>query len=141
MSTTLEANQVRLGLASVDREAAIDAAGSHLAELGLVDEAYVPTMHAREGSIGTYMGNGVAMPHGTVDGKASVKGTGIVVHQYPDGASWGDETVHLVIGLAANSDDHVALLSQLAEVLMDEDVCEHLWSVNDVTEVLEALNP
>lgn len=141
MATTLEAGQVRLGLDPVDRDAAIDAAGAHLTELGLVDAAYVPTMHQRESSIGTYMGNGVAMPHGTVDGKAAVKGTGIVVHQYPDGASWGDETVHLVIGLAADSDDHVALLSQLAEVLMDEDVCEHLWSVTDVDEVLKALNP
>lgn len=141
LKAMLNADHVALGLEGVSRTEAIDAAGAHLISLGLVDAGYIPTMHQRESSIGTFMGNGVAMPHGTLDGKASVLNTGIVVRQYPKGTPWGDETVHLVIGLAANSDDHVALLSQLAEVLMDEDVCEDLWTTTSIDHVLETLLP
>jgi mannitol/fructose-specific phosphotransferase system IIA component len=137
----LAADHVSLGLESVSRAQAITDAGNHMVSLGLVNPAYVDTMHKRESSIGTFMGNGVAMPHGTLEGKDSVLRTGIVVRQYPDGTPWGDDTVYVVIGLAANSDDHVALLSQLAEVLMDEEICEQLWKTTSVDEVLTTLTP
>ena len=137
----LAADHVVLGLDSVSQAQAITDAGNHLVSLGLAAPSYVDTMHKRESSIGTFMGNGVAMPHGTLEGKDSVLKTGIVVRQYPDGTPWGDDTAFLVVGLAANSDDHVALLSQLAEVLMDEDVCEQLWKTTSVDEVLTALTP
>lgn len=137
----LAADHVSLGLESVSQAQAITDAGNHMVSLGLVNPQYVDTMHKRESSIGTFMGNGVAMPHGTLEGKDSVVQTGIVVRQYPDGTPWGDDTVYLVIGLAANSDDHVALLSQLAEVLMDEEICEQLWKTTSVDEVLTTLTP
>lgn len=137
----LVADHVSLGLESVSQAQAITDAGNHMVSLGLVNPAYVDTMHKRESSIGTFMGNGVAMPHGTLEGKDSVLRTGIVVRQYPDGTPWGDDTVYVVIGLAANSDDHVALLSQLAEVLMDEEICEQLWKTTSVDEVLTTLTP
>ena len=92
---------------------------------------YVDGMKLREETVSTYLGNGVAMPHGTFEAKDAVTGTGIVVAQYPDGIDWGAGTAHLVIGLAAIGDDHVHVLSQMAEVLQDEDLCQELWITKD----------
>ena len=59
--------------------------------------------------------------------------------QYPDGVEWPNGTAHLVVGLAANSDSHVAILSQLAEVLQDESLCEELWTTTDPEFIYNAL--
>ena len=140
-AAVLSANHVKLGLESVSQAEAIEAAGRHLEQLGLVEDEYVKAMHRREETVSTYMGNGVALPHGTLDAKEAILGTGIVVHQYPSGVTWGDspEPAHLVIGLAADSDDHVEILSQLAEVLQEEEVCEQLWVTEDLQFILDTL--
>lgn len=128
-----------LGRPTVPRDDAITDAGERLAERGLVKPDYVSAMLAREATVSTYMGNGVALPHGTYEAKDSVLGTGIVVVQYPDGVEWPNGTAHLVVGLAAKNEDHVAVLSQLAEILQDEELCEQLWTTDSVDFVYEAL--
>lgn len=134
-------DSVVLGLDSVSKDEAITAAGRMLVGRGLVDDGYVDAMHRREATISTYMGNGVAMPHGTFDARDTIHGTGIVVMQYPDGVDWGDEKARLVVGLAATGEDHVGVLSQLAEVLLDEDLCEVLSTTDDPQTILDALRP
>lgn len=127
----LDKASIRLGLGTVDRDEAIRAAGQMLVERGLVTPDYIAAMLKREESVSTYMGNGVSLPHGTFEAKSTILGTGIVVHQYPSGVEWPNGTAYLVIGLAAKNEEHVAVLSKLADVLQDEDLCEQLWTTSD----------
>lgn len=135
----LSPDAIFLGRTVETMDAAIEFAGSQLVERGVVDPGYIAGMKQREQTVSTYLGNGVALPHGTYDTRHEIKGTGIVIAQYPSGIAWGDETVHLVIGLAAQGEDHVEVLSQLAEVLQDEEICKQLWTTNDPAFVFETL--
>lgn len=110
---------------------AIEFVGRRLVERGSVDDEYVEAMKKREEVVSTYLGNGVALPHGVLESKQAVRRTAIVVAQYPEGVEWGEGTAHLVVGLAANGDEHVTVLSQLAEVLQDTELCERLWRTDD----------
>ncbi len=136
----LDADYIRLGCESVERDAAITAAGELLVERGVATEAYIAAMHEREKTVSTFLGNGVALPHGTYEAKAEVLGSGIVVLQYPDGVEWPNGTAHLVIGLAAQGDDHVEVLSHLAEILQDEVMAKTLWTADDPAFVYETLS-
>ena len=110
---------IRLNQAPVSKEEAIQAAGELLHQLGYVDETYVDAMQEREKLITTYMGMGVAIPHGTSQAKGTVKKTGIVFFQYPEGVDFGDEKAQLVFGNAGNGDEHLDLLAKICEVLED----------------------
>ncbi len=127
----LRLEDVFVGLSSTSMEEAIEFVGGKLVERGVVLADYVTGMKNREETVSTYLGNGVAMPHGTLEFKSDVLGTGIVVAQYPDGVDWGAGTAHLVIGLAAIGNDHVNVLAQMAEVLQEEELCEQLWVSTD----------
>lgn len=137
--SVLDRDSIHLGLESVSKDDAVAAAGAALVERGVVRADYIDAMHRREETVSTYMANGVALPHGTFDAKEAVLGTGIVVMQYPDGVEWPNGTAHLVIGLAAQNDDHVHVLSNLAEVLQDEDLCAQLWTTGDREFVYDTL--
>ena len=138
-TSVLDRSYIKLGCESVDRDTAVTAAGEMLLERGIITEAYVAAMHDREETVSTYLGNGVALPHGTFEAKSEVHGTGIVVMQYPDGVEWPNGTAYLVIGLAAQGDEHVEVLSQLAEVLQDEVLAKSLWTTDDLDEVYATL--
>ncbi|MEM8924622.1 MAG: HPr family phosphocarrier protein [Actinomycetota bacterium] len=135
----LRFEDVLMGQASASMEDAIALVGSRLVDRGVAADGYVDDMLQRERNVPTYLGNGVAMPHGTLASKESVKGAGLVVAQFPDGVDWGIGTAHLVIGLAASGDDHVHLLSQMAEVLQDEELCERLWVTDDARFLYDTL--
>jgi len=135
----LDPDYIQLGLDSVDRDEAIAAAGAKLVERGVATQAYVDSMFDRESTVSTFLGNGVALPHGTYEAKGEIRGTGIVVLQYPDGVEWPNGMAHLVIGLAAVGEEHVEVLSQLAEVLQDEVLAEKLWTASDPDFVYKAL--
>ena len=119
------------GLPSVSKEEAIRFVGNLLVERGHVGQSYVDAMVEREESVSTFLGNGVAMPHGTFESKEAIVSSGIVVAQYPDGVDWGVGTAHIVIGLGAVGDDHVVILSHMAEILQDEDQAKELWDTPD----------
>jgi len=119
---------VIVGLPSVSKTSAIEFVGSLLAERGHVGKPYIDAMLEREKTVSTFLGNGVAMPHGTFESRDEVRSTGIVVAQYPDGIDWGAGTAHLIIGLAAVGEDHVAILSHMADVLQNKDVAKELWT-------------
>lgn len=130
---------VKTGLASVDKVSAIRAAGRLLCDLGYVDESYIDAMVAREELVTTYMGMGVAIPHGTSDAKETVKKTGIVVLQYPEGVDFGDEKAYLVIGIAGVGDEHLEVLGKVAASLEDADLLESLKKDADVDKIMKAL--
>ena len=88
----------------------------------------------------TYMGMGVAIPHGTTQAKGTVKKTGIVLLQYPDGVDFGDEKAQLVFGIAGIGDEHLDLLAKICEMLEDEEVLETLKTTADVDWVLGRLS-
>lgn len=131
---------VRLNQHPVSKEEAIQAAGELLLELGYVDRTYVDAMQERERRVSTYMGMGVAIPHGTSEAKNTVKKTGIVLIQYPEGVDFGDEKAQLVFGIAGIGDEHLELLGKICEMLEDEEVLETLKTTNDVDWILEHLN-
>src|SRR5258706_12650001 len=83
-------------------------------------------MHAGEAIVSTYLGKGIALPHGTNESQGAVRRTGLAVVQFPAGVPWGDEPARLVIGLAATSDDHIPILSRLARLPHDEALCARL---------------
>ena len=131
---------IRLNQKPVSKEEAIRAAGELLAELGYADETYVDAMQEREKLVTTYMGMGVAIPHGTSQAKETVKKTGIVFLQYPEGVDFGDEKAELVFGIAGIGDEHLELLSKICEVLEDEEVLEKMKTTSDLEWVMEQLS-
>ncbi len=131
---------IRLNQPSVSKEEAIQSAGELLAELGYVDASYVDAMQEREKLVTTYMGMGVAIPHGTTQAKGTVKKTGIVLLQYPEGVDFGEEKAQLVFGIAGIGDEHLDLLAKICEMLEDAEVLEELKTTADVNWVLERLS-
>lgn len=139
MDGVLVRDGIRVGLPSVDKETAIRAAGALLAELGCVDADYADAMVEREKLITTYMGMGVAIPHGTSEKKGTVKKSGVVVMQYPDGVDFGDEKAYLIFGIAGVGDAHLDLLGKICTILEDEDVLDAMKTTNDVDFLLSKL--
>ena len=111
---------VKVGLKSVTKEEAIQAAGELLFNSGYVGKPYIEGMLARERDISTYIGKGIAIPHGENAVKEHVIKTGIVVMQYPDGVEFSDGNVaHLIVGIAGKGDDHLVIIQNLATITMD----------------------
>lgn len=130
---------IKLNLKPVSKEEAIWAAGELLTELGYVDESYIAAMQEREKIVTTYMGMGVAIPHGTSQAKGTVKKTGIVLMQYPEGVDFGEEKAQLIFGIAGIGDEHLELLSKICSMLEEEEVLEKLKTTSDVEWVFEQL--
>lgn len=130
---------VKVGLATVSREEAITAAGKMLVASGYVDEGYVQGMLNREKDLSTYIGKGIAIPHGENAVKDTIKKTGIVVCQYPEGVKFGDETAHLVIGIAGVGNDHLAILANIATMVGDytDEQLEELFKTKSAEELYE----
>lgn len=136
----INAQGVKLNLPSVTKEEAIRAAGELLVSQGCVEPAYVDAMLDREKLVSTYMGMGLAIPHGTTQAKETVKKTGIVFTQYPEGVYFGEEKAQLVIGIAGVGDEHLELLAKICEALEDEEVLEKMKTTSDVDWILEQLS-
>lgn len=131
---------IHLNHKPVTKEEAIQAAGEMLVKLGYVDETYVDAMQEREKLVSTYIGMGVAIPHGTTQAKGTVKKTGIVFFQYPEGVDFGAEKAQLVFGIAGIGDEHLDLLSKLCTLLEDPERLEKLKTTDDVEWVLGQLS-
>lgn len=140
----LEKNRIKLQATAVNKQDAIRQAGALLVESGCVAAPYVEGMLAREATMSTYLGNGVSIPHGQYEDREHIKQTGISVLQIPAGVSWDDddedELAYLIIGIAANSDEHMTVLSNLAEAIEDPDMAEELARTNDADLIMNCLN-
>lgn len=130
---------IKLGQKSVTKEEAIAAAGNLLYELGYVEKDYIEAMQERERTVSTYLGMGVAIPHGTGDAKNKVKKTGIVLVQYPDGVDFGDEKAQLVFGIAGIGNEHLELLGKITHVIDDQENLSKLKTAGNIQDVLDML--
>ncbi len=136
----LSKDRISLHANAADKAGAIRKAGELLVESGCVMPEYVEGMLAREQSMSTSLGNGVAIPHGVYENRDHILRTGISVLQLTDGVEWDPgERVYMVIGIAASSDEHVGVLANLAEVIDHEDTLAELLSTSDPEVVLKHL--
>jgi mannitol PTS system EIICBA or EIICB component len=135
----LSESSISLGGRAKDRDAAIDEAGHLLVQAGAVDEAYVASMHEREQSVSTFMGNGLAIPHGTNEAKGSIRRTAISFVRYDLPLDWNGKQAEFVIGIAGAGDDHLALLSRIAEIFVDADRVAELRAARTPADVMAVL--
>ena len=139
MADLLTGDAIRLQERAGSRDEAIRRCGEVLVEVGAVGTAYVEAMLARERSVSTYIGEGVAIPHGTLNSKESVRRDALAVLRFPDGVDWDGNDVRVCVAIAAAGDGHVDILASLAEVLMDPSSAEALRNATDADQVLELL--
>lgn len=138
-SQVLPRDGIRLGLTAADKWDAIRQCGAVLKELGAVEDGYPDTMLEREKSVSTFIGEGVAIPHGTDESRALVRRTTLGVLQFPGGVDWDGQTVTICVAIAAKGDEHVTVLSSLAQILMDPAQAERLRTSSSVDAVYELL--
>ncbi|GAA4956817.1 hypothetical protein GCM10023224_48350 [Streptomonospora halophila] len=133
---------VWLGRTARDKAEAVDLCGRLLLRLGAVHPAYLPAMHERERSVSTYIGEGVAIPHGTDAARTLVERTALAFVQFPQGVDWGAGNRAVIgIGIAAHGDEHTGVLAALARVLSDPAKAERLRGAEDAATVVELLAP
>ncbi|MFI7419953.1 PTS sugar transporter subunit IIA [Nonomuraea sp. NPDC049684] len=135
----LDARAILLHESAASREEAVRRCGRVLVEVGAVAEPYVEAMLERERTISTYVGEGVAVPHGTAASKRDVTRDAICVVRFPGGIDWDGERVTLCVGIAAAGDGHVPLLAALAEILLDPDRARALREATEPAQVLKEL--
>ena len=139
----LRAQDVFLAQQATNKQQAIRFTGEQLVNNGYVTPAYIEAMLAREALASTYLGESIAVPHGTTEAKALILHSGMVLCQYPQGVPFGeqaDERARLVIGIAARDQEHVQLLAQLTSALEDPLMIEKLVTTEAVEDVLLLLN-
>lgn len=136
----LDENNIILGLESESKEEAIARAGELLFEKGYVNCEYIDSMIERENRISTYIGMGIAIPHGTESGKNEVKESGVVILQYPNGINFQGQIAYLIIAVAAKGNDHLEILSNIASSLGNIELLESLKTTTDSQEILRAFN-
>jgi mannitol PTS system EIICBA or EIICB component len=121
------------------RDEAITEAGRLLVATGAVEEAYVASMHEREKSVSTHMGNGLAIPHGTNDAKSAIRRTAISFVRYPAGIDWNGKEAKFVVGIAGAGNDHLELLGRLGRVFVDKERVAELEVAESVADVRRIL--
>ncbi|WP_175653145.1 phosphoenolpyruvate--protein phosphotransferase [Pseudomonas sp. Marseille-P9899] len=132
--------QISMGQTAVDKSAALQLLAGHLVRDGLVAEGYLAGLQAREAQGSTFLGQGIAIPHGTPQTRDLVHVTGVRLMQFPEGVDWGDgQRVFLAIAIAARSDEHLLLLQQLTRALGDADMAEALSRADSAEAVLHLL--
>lgn len=139
MNKILNENNVVLGLESVSKEEAIVMAGKKLVENGYVNENYIQAMLDREKLMTTFMGMGVAIPHGVNEAKKEIKESGIVILQFPKGIDFDGELAYLIIGIAGVGNEHLEILSNIATVL-DDELTDRLKDSSSKIEIIEAFS-
>ncbi|MGL4793558.1 MAG: fused PTS fructose transporter subunit IIA/HPr protein [Aeromonas jandaei] len=132
--------QILLGQSVATKAEAIALLAGKLTEAGLVEAGYVDGMLAREAQHATYLGSGIAIPHGTTDTRHLVKSTGVMVAQFPHGIEWDEgQIAYVAIGIAAKSDEHLGILRQLTHVLGDEQAAAQLKEATDADTIINIL--
>ncbi|WP_269525467.1 phosphoenolpyruvate--protein phosphotransferase [Coraliomargarita parva] len=136
----LTPSDIRLGASASSREEAIRAVAALLAERNAVESTYFNSMLGRERTATTYLGNGVAIPHGQPQDAGAIHETRVVLLQLPEGVAWkGGDKAHLVFGIAAKGDEHIELLGQLTSIIADEDLARRLAVTDRAEDIIEAI--
>jgi phosphoenolpyruvate-protein phosphotransferase len=136
----LGTQDIELGAQAADKAAAIRVTGDGLVRTGHIEAGYVDSMLGREKVANTFLGNGVAIPHGLPKDRELIRETGIFVAQFPEGVEWNPgEIVHLTVGIAARSDEHIEILKNLTHLLDDAQLMARLAKTKDAEEIVRAL--
>ncbi len=137
---TLTPNDISLGARANNKSEAIAQIANQMVAAGLVENDYLKGMMDREQQTSTYLGNGIAIPHGTTETRNLVRETGLKVFRFPEGIEWGEnQTVYTAIGIAAKSDEHLAILRQLTRVISDDALASRLHTTGSAEEVRSIL--
>lgn len=133
---------VKVGCKADTKENVIRQVGQMLVDSGYVNPSYVDAMVKREESFSTYMGNELALPHGVEEAKKEIKASGIAVMIFPEGTDWGGETAKVVVGIAGVGEEHLQILSVIAEQALEEGNMERIinGSAQEVYEILKGGN-
>jgi len=143
MSEILAPGDVVIAASAASKEAAIREAGAVLVRAGAVDPAYVDAMLERERSLSTYMGNFLAIPHGTEEAKGAVRRSALCLVRYDEPVDWDGEPVRVVVGIAGVGDEHLEILSRIALVFADMEQVGRVLdapSAADLYAILEQVN-
>jgi multiphosphoryl transfer protein len=137
----LTPQNIRIGARAGSKNEAIRAAGQVLVESGFIEPGYIESMIGREGQANTYLGNGISIPHGMAKDRELIRATGISIVQLPEGVEWGPGKVaHLIVGIAAKSDEHLGVLAALTDVLDDPTKAERLAKTKDPNDIIAGLS-
>ena len=137
MSEILTPETIELKAKLGSQEEAIRRAGALLVANGNVEDRYIDSMLEREKSVSTYMGNAVAIPHGTNDSKRWITRSGLSVVTVPDGVEYGDgEVAHLIIGIAGKGDEHLDILSRISLVVSEAENVERIMQAETKEELI-----
>ncbi|MFP5288145.1 MAG: phosphoenolpyruvate--protein phosphotransferase, partial [Thermoanaerobaculia bacterium] len=137
----LETENILMGARADSKEDAIRQVAGILARCGFIEPVYAESMLARERVANTYLGKGVAIPHGLPRDRNLILRTGIAVLQVPAGVSWQPgETAHIVVGIAAKSDEHIEILGKLTDLLYEDELVSRLAVTGDPEDLVEALS-
>ncbi|MFC8684607.1 PTS sugar transporter subunit IIA [Brevibacillus porteri] len=137
MKNILTAEKIMLNAKVANKEEAIRLAGQLLVRAGHVTEAYVEKMQEREQLATTYIGSGVAIPHGTNESKAEIQSTGISIIQVPEGVDFGEgNTAYLLVGIAAVGDEHLEVLSNIAILCSEEENVKRIVNAASAQEII-----
>ena len=137
----VDIERIKIGVTAKDKKDAILIAGKLLVDTGCVDSEYVSGMLAREETMSTYLGEGVAIPHGQFENREMIHKTGISVVQLETPIEWEPgENAKLIIGIAASSDEHITVLTNLAEAIEDENKIKQLLITKDPKVIMDILS-
>ena len=139
MGNVLDIESIRLQGTARTPEEAIDEAGRMLVDTGAVDEDYIRYMHEREASVSTYMGNYLAIPHGTNEAKETIRDSALTFIRYDEPIDWGGNEVRFVVGIAGKDGGHMEVLSSIAIIFSDEEQVTQLLTASTPEEVLQLL--
>lgn len=141
MNNIFTPDNIILNAQAKDKFDAIRITGNILKENGYVTDEYIKRMIAREEIVSTYLGNGLAIPHGTDGSDCEIIKTGISLVQFPDGVDFGDgNTAYITIGIAGKEAEHMDLLNKIALICIEEDNVQTLHNATSIEQVLQVLN-
>lgn len=137
----LSIDKVKLNVTAKDKYEVIRLAGELLVNAGHVEPSYIDSMIEREDSLSTYMGGGLAIPHGTNTSKRLIKSTGLSIVQLPEGVDFGEGHIaNLIIGIAAVGNDHLEILTNVGIICSDDDNLERILKASTPEDLIEIFN-
>lgn len=139
MSDVLTLDLVRVPGTARTREDAIREAGELLVGTGAVEPAYVDAMLEREASVSTFMGNGLAIPHGTNESKGAIVRTAMSLVRYDEPIDWDGNPARVVVGIAGVGDEHLEILGKIAVLFADADQAQRIVDAPDAAAVFDIL--
>ncbi|PTF13700.1 PTS sugar transporter subunit IIA [Staphylococcus devriesei] len=135
MTELFSNDNIFLNVSVSSQDEAIEKAGRALVDSGSVNEAYIQAMKERENVVSTFMGNGLAIPHGTDEAKGEVLASGLTLLQIPEGVDWNGETVKVVVGIAGKDGEHLDLLSKIAITFSEEENVDRIVNAKSAEEI------